>query len=498
MNNNIFNYIDNAIRRYPDVVAIADDQNKITYFELSQKIQTITMNLKTHIKYGDSVIIYLSRGISYITLMLSLIKIGVTYTPLEKQTPIYIVKKMAEEINAKCIITDEQIDFLGVSVLLLKDVEAKDKFTSIKMHAAELCEPKLDDPVYIIYTSGSSGNPKGVIIEHRNLINLIRSLEARIYYPLVKKRPCRIAVMASFSFDSSVKQIFMALCNGHTLVICPANLKKMGRLAIDFLRRNQVDVVDMTPSLIELFSLDPKMGKYEDLSVLLLGGEILRGKHVEQARNMFGDKVNIVNLYGPTECCVDVAYYIIPSNINMQKQNDILPIGIPLENIHFYVDNENGGELIIEGECVGRGYTSAYKNSFDQTPTGNRRYRTGDVCRVDSMGLYYICGRLDNQIKYHGYRIELDAIDNKIMQMNSDTVSFSFYTNCAHGSYIYTFVKTSLDVSYIRTHLEQELPRYMMPTIIRHIEGTLRLNANGKVDKLYYKKIMIEDLKGPH
>ena len=491
---NIFSYIYDAIERNPSTIALSDGENSMTYSELFQKILIIENNLmqKTNIRYRDIVIIYSSRNSSYITMMLSLVKLGITYVPLEKNTPINLMRKLAKDIGAKYVITDQEICVQEIPVILFSSLESTPKFEDHK----KICyEPDLTDAIYIISTSGSSGDPKGVIIEHHNLINLLCSLKKYIYNGIVHKHPCRIAVMASFSFDSSVKQIFMALCNGNTLIICPTHIKKLGRLTIDFLRRNSVDVLDVTPSLIESFSMDHKAQSYDKLSLLLCGGEILREKHILQARKLFSDEINIVNLYGPTECCVDVAYHIIPPAFRAENPDKILPIGVPIDNVSFCIDKECDGELVIEGECVGRGYTGSYKNSFETDSNGLKRYRTGDVCDVDSDGLYYITGRIDNQVKFRGYRVELDAIDNKIMQLPDTSVALSFCSNQYRYSCIYTFVKTDFDIQSIRNYLERELPQYMIPTFIQKIDGKIQINNNGKIDKSYYKRMMINHLE---
>lgn len=491
--NNIYDYIEESIRKFPNSYALEDENDRITYLELEKRVCILCENLNSLVNYGDTIIIYSSRNISYIILMIALVKMGVVYLPMEKTTPLNVVSSIAQRCGAKYIISDDKIKNIYES-LLLSDIENehKDKTRIKSLYKRAHITP--DDLIYIICTSGSSGMPKGVKIEHKNLINLITSLKKCVYEKTVLNLQSRIAVIASFSFDASIKQIYMALCYGATLIICPDRIKKMGRFAVEFFKEKKIDIVDATPSLITALSIDNKTDGYNELKLLLIGGEILREKHLQQARKIFKGDFYIVNLYGPTECCVDVAYNIISPLFSVKNPEAIMPIGQPLENINFHIDTANGNELVIEGASVGRGYTGSCEDSFELFSGEKRRYKTGDICQIGNDGLYYILGRLDNQVKVNGFRVELDTIDNEIMSLSKTTSSFSLCIYLHNRSYICSCVNTDHTVEQVKKFLSERLPYYMIPSFIIKSENEPHLNEHGKIDKSYYEREITKKL----
>lgn len=499
MQTNIYQFVQEAIYRYPDNVAIADEKEEITYRELEVRIRNVTAYLSKYLCLGDKVAVCTERNVFTIVLLLSLIRLGVTYIPLESTPPINLVKDICDIADPKYVISKSYINLDMIDTIPFDELRRESLKGSRIISNIPTLDCDLHRSIYIIFTSGSTGKPKGVIIEHGNLINLVQSLKKRIYdirYSI--DQHVRIGVMASFSFDASVKQIFMALCFGNTLVICPQRIKALGRLAVNYLISKQVSVIDATPSLLEILLKDSKARPYKDLELLLVGGEILRGKHIGLAKTIFGDNVTIVNLYGPTECCVDVSYYMVPNDYSVDNEEAILPIGYPLDNIKLLLDStdtSNAGELIVEGVCVGRGYAgNIADNSFDIGACGQRRYRTGDHCILSPDGKYYVTGRIDNQIKLRGYRVELDAIDSAIMALEKTDFSLSLHISKNSRDYICTAVKSQLPIERIIEVLKETLPTYMIPTIVVAVEA-IEINEHGKIDKNYYREVFLQKLK---
>lgn len=488
---NIFNKIIDNVKKSPEVTAITDGTNALTYEQLSRAIRIQEKYLSKYIEKNDIIIIVADKSIMSVIIILTLIKIGAVYIPIDKSCPLNRMKIIQEQAKAKYIISDEKID-INNNMVIVPNTDLDDTNLEASLYCDNVNE---NDLMYIIFTSGSTGIPKGVMIEHRNLFNLLESLHKSVYANIASTKPLRIAVLASFSFDPSIQQIFYALCFGHTLVLVNDRIKKVGRLVLKFFKENMVDVSDGTPSLISVYASDKRRESYNNLKLLLLGGEILRKKHIQIARNIFSENTCIINLYGPTECCVDVSYYKVTDkdkNIdNSQDEKTIIPIGKPLSNIKLLIadeDKQKQGEVIISGECIGRGYINGNSGGYSIDEAGNRVYRTGDMGYMDAAGNFYVVGRKDNQIKLYGNRIELEEIDNAIMRLPNVEFSFSILCELDSVIIICSFIKSEIvSENMISKQLSDYLPAYMIPGKMVCIDK-IQLDKNGKPDKAFYSK----------
>jgi amino acid adenylation domain-containing protein len=320
----------------------------------------------------------------------------------------------------------------------LKNLLARDKMRNIllvdKMERPTAASTDRDlppaaavsSPAYVLYTSGSTGKPKGVMIEHRAVTNLVTELHRNIYrhYPT----PLKVALIANYTFDASVQQMFAALLPGHTLLIVPDDVKRDKTMLLNYYRKHAIDISDGTPSLINLLT-----HSYSDLNTelhlkhFIIGGEAF---HLDLAKNfhrMYGNPPRISNVYGPTECCVDSTVYLIEPH-SLELLNSI-PIGTPLGNTRIYIlDRYNypvpvgvPGEIHIAGLGVGKGYLNRIEMThaaflpdiYLPGEGGKERstmYRTGDIGKWLPDGNIEFLGRNDLQVKIRGFRIELEEI----------------------------------------------------------------------------------------
>jgi len=348
---------------------------------------------------------------------------------------------------------------------------------------------------YIIFTSGSTGKPKGAMIEHRSVANLASALHKKVYSNLTGS--LNVALLAPVVFDASVQQIFGALSHGHTLWLVDSETRRDGSALADYFERNGIDVADCTPSLLSIMQ---KSGAWNSrglrLKRLIAGGEPLTRELVASfyEHDSLRDVV-ITNVYGPTECCVDVTARDV--NYPVEDFGAIVPIGKPLSGAKIFVADTNGqavpvgvpGEILIAGTCVGRGYI----NNSDLTDErfvrsnvfgGERLYKTGDMGRWNSCGEIEFIGRNDGQVKIRGYRIELGEVESALNAIPGVSSAAVAVKDNGAGKELFGYVvtKPELTSAALREKLAQSLPDYMLPSAFYAVER-IPLNASGKTDR---------------
>jgi amino acid adenylation domain-containing protein len=346
---------------------------------------------------------------------------------------------------------------------------------------------------YTIFTSGSTGRPKGVMLEHKSVVNLVHGLNQEIYSR--HAGPLKVALLAPIVFDASVKQIFAALCLGHTLCIVPEEARLNGLELLRFMRTEGVDVADGTPSHLQLMMESADNGDLASLTPqrYIIGGEELP---VATARRFLeacgGNGVHLTNVYGPSECCVDTTAFTMTAETTANL--DAMPIGGPLPNVSVYVLNRDlqlqpsglAGELCIGGIGVSRGYLAdkeLTEKKFVPNPfvKGGVLYRSGDLVRWLEEGSLEFLGRVDNQVKIRGYRIELGEIETLVR----DYPGVSDVAVTVHdGQFICAYIvgEDGIDSGKVRIALGDRLPDYMIPSYFIQIER-IPLSHNGKVDR---------------
>lgn len=344
-----------------------------------------------------------------------------------------------------------------------------------------------NDLAYCIYTSGTTGRPKGVMIEHHNIANYVhrneKSLEIMHY-----AAPGRVCLaLASFSFDVSVVEEFVPLCNGNSVVIATEEEIHTPELLARLIRENGVTGMTCTPTyLLSLLDIPETRDAIAQLTFFDIGAEAFPARLYDRLRELRQDSV-ILNVYGPTEATMGCA-------AEEMTGSQLVTVGPPIANTAFAVVDPFGndlpvgvrGELIISGAQVGRGYIGLPDKTAAAffTRNGLRSYHSGDLAAWTEDGRIRIFGRTDNQIKLRGFRIELDEIE-KVM------TEFPGVKTCAavvrkHGGteYLvgYYTAKGKASVEQLKQHLQEKLPEYMVPQALMQLE-TMPMTVSGKVDK---------------
>jgi amino acid adenylation domain-containing protein len=374
--------------------------------------------------------------------------------------------------------------------------------------------PKSSDLAYVIYTSGSIGQPKGVMIENRNVVNLAEALKETVYktdHPGRRVDGLNISMVSPYYFDASIKQIFPSLTAGHTLHIVNEGTRLDGNALAGYYVRHSIDAADGTPThLGMLLHAVAEMGDSVP-RYFLIGGEELSPVLLEAFYKRYdkNSRLEVINAYGPTECCdVATAYTVDREQVNRLEN---IPIGRPLSNITvFLVDSllepvpiGAPGELFIGGAAVGRGYLNNpeltaekflsrfYRSSIFYRSSKSYRsyilYQTGDRGRWLADGNIEFLGRIDQQVKIRGCRIELEEIANHLRK-HKEIKEAAVIVRDSAGSQAdkclcaYITADRELDRSKLREHLAKNLPDYMLPSYIVQIEK-IPFTTNGKLDR---------------
>ena len=422
-------------------------------------------------KQGTSPVIgYGHKGINMIVAMLACLIAKRAYVPIELGTPIERVKNIIKISKATLLIKNEEIDIENIDCYTLEDLKGFDK---------ELIKKSKNDIAYIIFTSGSTGEPKGVPISRGNLNNFVNWISGLL--PLAEYKNVNVLKQASFSFDLSVADIYYSLCNGHTLVALDKETQENYNGIFKVIKNNKINVAVITPTFIKLCLIEENFNEknYPDLKCLYFCGEQLEKKTVEKILNKFPN-IKIINAYGPTEATSAVSASLITKED--LKEEGPLPAG-DIKTLATEVEIEND-EIIIKGPSVFQGYLNNIKGGYFKE-NGINCYKTGDIGFIKE-GKLYCKGRKDNQIKYKGYRIELDEIEKNIKKIEGveECAVVAKFSENKQVKLIkaYVVMPEDMEEGVIKKELSKKLPIYMIPKIIKKMEK-LPISKNGKIDR---------------
>jgi amino acid adenylation domain-containing protein/FkbM family methyltransferase len=406
----------------PDSPAVSFQDEQLSYAELNARANRLARHLQALSVGAEARVgILMERSIEMIVSVLGILKAGGAYVPLDSGAPAERLRFMLDDAGITALVTQQAfLESLPSNKARVVCLDTQRE--SIAQQDGRNLEASVtpNNLAYVIYTSGSTGAPKGVMIEHRSVVNLSGALEREIYAG--QDRGLRVSVNAPLVFDASVKQVIQLL-HGHMLSIVPDEVRRDAEQMFDYLVRERVNVLDCTPSLLRLLEEQATNRRDEltELRAVLVGGEELDAMLWEKiAAN---EAVSYFNVYGPTECTVDSTV--------CRVERGQAGIGSPISNVQVYLLDDRmqpvpvgvEGELYIGGDGLARGYLNRpdltaekfVPNPFGDV-AGSRLYRTGDLGRWSSSGRIEFTGRIDGQVKVRGYRIELGEIEAVLAQ----------------------------------------------------------------------------------
>lgn len=482
--------------RTPDAVAVVfpstgsgqDEDEQITYRELNTRANRLAHHLIS-IGVGPEVPvgICMERSAEMITALMGILKAGGAYLPMNPEYPGERLAYMSEDAGIRFLVTREHLREKMPEGIPHKVCPDSARTYSDRGGENPASRTVSGNAAYIIYTSGSAGKPKGVIVTHRSLVNLSHSLCRAAYRD--DDASCRATLNGPLSFDTSVKQV-IRLLSGHALHIVPESVRSDPRLFVSFLREKDIHVLDCTPSLLGLLLSEGGLGDSELPLTVLVGGEAVDG--VLWRNLSVNGTLRCLNLYGPTECTADASICPVTSSYETPV------IGKPLDNTRIYVVGSDlrpvpagvPGELLIGGAGVGRGYSGRpdltagkfIPGSFGEEP-GSRLYRTGDICRYLPDSSIEFLGRTDHQVKIRGFRIEPGEIGAALSEHPNVKENVVIAREHRPGDrYLAAYIVGDVPDSELREHLRKKLPDYMIPAHFVFMES-LPLTPNGKIDR---------------
>ncbi len=344
-----------------------------------------------------------------------------------------------------------------------------------------------DNLAYCIYTSGTTGRPKGVMIEHRNIANYASRNEKSpeiMHYA----EPGRICLaIASFSFDVSVVEEFVPLCNGNSVVIATEREIHTPSALAALIETNAVTGITCTPTyLLSLLDIPETREAIRQLTFFDIGAEAFPAQLYDRLRELRQDSV-IMNVYGPTEATMGCS-------AELMTDSGTVTVGTPIANTYFCVSDPFGnelpvgirGELIICGDQVGRGYINLPDKTAEAffTFNGMRAYHSGDLAAWTKDGKIRIFGRIDNQIKLRGFRIELDEIEKVMTEYPGIKTGAAAVKKSGGAEYLVGYYTAQTDIAPgdLKQHMQEKLPEYMVPTVLMQMDS-MPMNSSGKVDR---------------
>lgn len=417
--------------------------------------------------------------------LLAILKTSAAYLPLPVDIPDERINTILQQSKAKALLTlshlNARLSHLHSNTIYIDDYPLQQKHSSLHTNI------KSDNLAYIIFTSGSSGQPKGVMIDHAALSLRIQWLQS--VFKMTPKD--RMGQTIQYNFDPSIIEIFLSLTQGACLVLTPENSYTAENFA-PFIIDQKITALALVPSSIRLLLQGLPEQQTTHLRVTCCGGERLEPGLAKQFLQQ--TNAQLFNVYGPTEATIMVSAWECDINfpgesLPIGKPADDTPIVIIDQNLQYLPVNEIG-EIAIAGDTLAQGYINQpelTKAAFPISPDEQTRlYKTGDLGYIGYDGLLYFTGRIDRQIKISGYRIELGEIES-ILQLN-DNVSIAAVTtnNTGQNTYINAYVETTVKekdvlIKELSLMLRQKLPNYMQPQKIIAI-STIKTSLTGKID----------------
>ncbi len=518
--------------RTPEETAVVYENDRLTYAELNERGNRLAATLRASGIGRETIVgILAERSVDLLVAVLAIWKAGGAYVPLDPDYPADRVRFMLEDSGAKVLLTQTALreraeawlgeEELALAAVLYLDDEASyseeranapivfgisSKLTDAVDDGDEspqnvgtdsFYEARPEDLAYVIYTSGTTGKPKGVMIEHRSLVNTAAGYRRK--YRL-DQFPVRLLQLASFSFDVFVGDIARTLYNGGTMVIVPKDDRIDPSRLHYWIERERVTIFESTPALIVPF-LEYVHEQRLDMSwmeLLITSSDSCSVGDYRTLKERFGSLFRIINAYGVTEAAIDSSFY--DEELAKLPQTGHVPIGKAWLNAKFYIVDVHLnpvpvgvlGELVIGGVGVARGYLNRpelTEEKFVDSPfaTGERLYRTGDLARWMEDGNVDFIGRIDNQAKIRGYRIETGEIESQLLRVEGVREAVVLVRSDANGqkalcAYYTLDTGAELAVNDLRSALAQELPGYMIPSYFVELER-LPLTPNGKIDR---------------
>jgi amino acid adenylation domain-containing protein len=489
--------------RGPERIALLDESQQVSYGELNRRANQLGRYLQGLGVGPETVVgLCLERSAEMVLALLGALKAGGAYLPLDPESPLERLGYLLEDGGVGVVLTERKLEkrlpsFWGQTVCLDLDWERISRESESEPESTVTPE----NLAYLIYTSGSTGRPKGVMVRHRSLVNYTFEIcrRLRLTEEMVEGG-LQFATVSTITADLGNTCIYPSLVSGGCLHIMSYGVATDGMRFEEYLGTHPIDVLKIVPShLSALLAAQPKGARMLPLKHLILGGEALSSELSERIRER-GEGCEVIHHYGPTETTIGSLMTRVSEEEVGGRGRASVPIGRPIANTEVYIlDRELDpapvgvrGELCIAGSGLARGYVGRPEFTAERFipdllggKEGARLYRTGDVCRYLPSGMIEFLGRVDDQVKARGYRIELreiQAVLNEHRLVKESVVVMKDDEKGGKRLLGYVVGEEGATDAEIKRNLRERLPEYMIPEAILLLEE-IPLTANGKVDR---------------
>lgn len=497
---NILSYIEQAAEKFPQNIAVADDTTGYTYSAFLQRAKSIGCRMGRLGKVNQPVAVLMEKTPDCAAAFLGVVYSGNFYVVLDSLMPVDRINRIFETLHPAAVITDRlhweqaaELRFDGEVIEWEKAVQEPISETFLASVRGRMIET---DPLYALYTSGSTGQPKGTVVTHRAVIAYSQWAIDTFGFD----ETTVFGSQTPFYFSMSVTDLYSALRTGGRLQIIPKKFFSFPLMLMEYLNRYEINTIYWVPSALCIVANWDTFAYAvpKNLKKVLFAGESMPNKQLNYWRKYLPD-IFYANLFGPTETTDICTYYVVDHTFSNEES---LPIGRACDNCQIFLLDEDGresdrGELFVRGPFLAAGY---YNNpektraAFLQNPLNptypETVYRTGDLAAYNENGELIYLGRRDYQIKHMGYRIELGEIEANVSASESVGACVCAYDETEDR--IMLFYQGKAEETALMEYIRSKLPDYMIPSKLIRLKA-MPYNANGKIDRNGLKAMMKKD-----